>query len=338
MREILFFKGECTMITKTMTKRLGMAALATAMTLGVVGTALAAEKHVAITQIVEHPALDAVRKGVKDVLAEAGYVEGSNLKWSYESAQGNGATAAQIAKKFAGDAPDVIVAIATPSAQTVVASAKNIPVVFSAVTDPLGAKLVSDMMHPGGDVTGVSDMTPIAAHMALVKRVVPSAKRLGVISNPGEANAVTLVGLIEVEAPKVGMSVVNAAATKSGDVLAAARSLVGKVDVIYIPTDNTIISAFEAVVKVGNEANIPVLAGDTDSVKRGAVAAAGFNYYDVGRQTGHMVVKILKGAKPGDLAVQGVAKSDLYVNLKAAKAQGVTLSDALIGEAKEVIR
>ncbi len=296
------------------------------------------EKHVAITQIVEHPALDAVRNGVKDVLAEAGYSEGNGFKWSYESAQGNPATAAQIAKKFAGDAPDVIVAIATPSAQTVVSSAQSIPVVFSAVTDPLGAKLVSDMAHPGANVTGVTDMTPIAAHMALVKRVVPSATRLGVISNPGEANSVTLVALIEAEAPKVGMSVVNAAATKSGDVLAAARSLVGKVDAIYIPTDNTVISAFEAVVKVGNEASIPVLAGDTDSVKRGAVAAAGFNYYDVGRQTGAMVVKILGGANPGDMAVQGVAKTELYVNLKAAKDQGVTLSDALIGEAKEVIR
>ena len=318
--------------------RFGFAALATVVSLAVSGPAFAADKHVAITQIVEHPALDAVRKGVKDVLSEAGLSEGNGLKWSYESAQGNSATAAQIAKKFSGDAPDVIVAIATPSAQTVVASARNIPVVFSAVTDPVGAKLVKDAMHPGGNVTGVTDMTPIAAHMALVKRVVPTAKRLGVISNPGEANSMTLVSLIEAEAPKVGMSVVNAAATKSGDVLAAARSLVGKVDVIYIPTDNTVISAFEAVVKVGNEASIPVLAGDTDSVKRGAVAAAGFNYYDVGRQTGHMVVKILNGAKPGSMAVEGVDKTELYVNLKAAKAQGVTLSDALIGEAKDVIR
>mgnify|MGYP000167810654 CR=1 FL=1 len=319
-------------------KRLGFIALAAAATLSLSTLASAADKHVAITQIVEHPALDDVRKGVKDVLAEAGYVEGNGLKWSYESAQGNTATAAQIAKKFVGDAPDVIVAIATPSAQTVIASTKTIPVVFSAVTDPVGAKLVSDATHPGANVTGVSDMTPIAAHMALVKRVVPNAKRLGVISNPGEANSVSLVTLIEAEAPKAGMSVVVAAATKSGEVLAAARSLVGKVDAIYIPTDNTVVSAFEAVVKVGNEAGIPVLAGDTDSVKRGAVAAAGFNYYDIGRQTGHMVVKVLGGANPGDMAVEGVAKTDLYLNMQSAKTQGVTLSDALIGEAKEVIR
>jgi len=328
---------------KTGVKRLGFFALGAAATLGasmltVSAPAWAAEKSVAITQIVEHPALDAVRKGVRDVLAEAGLVAGENLKWSFESAQGNGATAAQIAKKFAGDAPDVIVAIATPSAQTVVANTKTIPVVFSAVTDPIGAKLVSNFERPGGNVTGVTDMTPIAAHMALVKRVVPSARRLGVISNPGEANSVSLVALINAEAPKLGMSVVVAAATKSGEVLAAARSLVGKVDVIYVPTDNTVISAFEAVVKVGNDAKIPVLAGDTDSVKRGAVAAAGFNYYDIGRQTGIMVMKVLNGANPGDLAVQGVAKTDLYLNMKSARAQGVTFTDDLIGEAKEIIR
>jgi putative ABC transport system substrate-binding protein len=318
--------------------RYGFLALLSGLCLGISGQVLAADKYVAITQIVEHPALDAVREGVKDVLTEAGYVEDKGLKWSYESAQGNAATAAQIAKKFVGDEPDVIVAIATPSAQTMVSTTRSIPIVFSAVTDPVGAKLVLDASHPGGNVTGVTDMTPIAAHMALIKRVVPTATRLGVIANPGESNSVTLVALIEAEAPKLGMSVVNAAATKSGDVLAAARSLVGKVDVIYVPTDNTVISAFEAVVKVGNEASIPVLAGDTDSVKRGAVAAAGFNYYDVGRQTGNMVVSILQGTNPGDMAVEGVAKTELYVNLKAAKAQGVTLSDDLIGEAKDVIR
>lgn len=319
-------------------KRLGLAVLAGAVSVGLSGMALAADKFVAITQIVEHPALDAVTKGVKDVLAEAGYIEGKNLKLSFESAQGSPATAAQIAKKFAGDGPDVIVAIATPSAQTMVASTKTIPIVFSAVTDPVGAKLVSNHAHPGANVTGVTDMTPIAAHMALVKRVVPTAKRLGVVANPGEANSVTLVDLIKVEAPKAGMAVVEAAATKSGDVLAAARSLVGKVDAIYVPTDNTVVSAFEAVAKVGNEADIPVLAGDNGSAKRGAVAAAGFNYYDIGVQTGKMVVKILQGTKPGDIAVQGVAKSELYVNLKAAKSQGVVLSPKLIDEAKEVVR
>ena len=297
-----------------------------------------ADKFVAITQIVEHSALDAVRKGVKDELAALGYTEGKNLKWSYESAQGNTATAAQIAKKFAGKNPDVIVAIATPPAQTVAAAARRSPIVFSAVTDPVGAKLVKSMSHPGKNITGVTDLTPIDKHMALVKRVVPNAKSIGVVYNPGEANSVTLVQLVKKFAPMHGMKVVEAGATKSSEVLSATRSLVGKVDAIYVPTDNTVISAFEAVVKVGYAAKIPVIAGDTDSVKKGAVAALGFNYYDVGRQTGKIVYKVLTGTNPGDIAVQGVDKMELFVNPVSAKKMGVTLSASLISEAKEVIK
>lgn len=297
-----------------------------------------AETSIAITQIVEHPALDSVRNGVKDELAAAGLKEGKNLRWNYESAQGNSAIAAQIAKKFAGDSPDVIVAIATPSAQTMAAAARNTPIVFSAVTDPVGAKLVSNMQKPGKNITGVTDLTPIDKHMELVKRVVPSAKTVGVIFNPGEANSITLLELVKKYAPMHGMEVVEASASKSSEVLSAARSLVGKADVIYIPTDNTVVSAFSAVVKVGQAAKLPVIAGDTDSVKQGAVAALGFNYYDVGRQTGKIVLQILNGEKPGSIAVQGVEKMDLFVNPESAKKMGITLDDSLIAEAKEVIK
>lgn len=297
-----------------------------------------ADTSIAITQIVEHPALDSVRKGVKDELAAAGIEEGKNLKWNYESAQGNGAIAAQIAKKFAGDSPDVIVAIATPSAQTMAAAARNTPIVFSAVTDPVGAKLVSNLQKPGKNITGVTDLTPIDKHMELVKRVVPSAKTVGVIFNPGEANSITLLDLVKKYAPMQGMKVVEASASKSSEVLSAARSLVGKADAIYIPTDNTVVSAFSAVVKVGQAAKLPVIAGDTDSVKQGAVAALGFNYYDVGRQTGKIVLQILNGAKPGSIAVQGVEKMELFVNPESAKKMGITLDKSLITEAKEVIK
>lgn len=297
-----------------------------------------AEKSVAITQIVEHPALDAVRKGVKDELAAKGLKAGENLNWIYESAQGNGATAAQIAKKFAGKSPDVIVAIATPSAQTVAAAARNLPIVFSAVTDPVGAKLVKSMTKPGANITGVTDLTPIDKHMALVKLIVPNAKSVGVIYNPGEANSVTLVSLVHEFAPKHGMTVTEAGATKSSEVLSAARSLVGKVDAIYVPTDNTVISAFSAVVKIAYSAKIPLIAGDTDSVKKGAAAALGFNYYDIGRQTGKIVYQVLNGENPGDIAVEGVDKMELFVNPASAKKMGITLSSSLISEAKEVIK
>jgi putative tryptophan/tyrosine transport system substrate-binding protein len=310
------------------------AALA-ALALVLIAPAQAAEtKSVAITQIVEHPALDACRKGVEDELK----AQGIEVTWTYESAQGNPGTAAQIARKFVGEAPDAIVAISTPSAQTVVAATKDIPVIFTAVTDPVGAKLVGDPKKPGGNVTGMSDLSPIAKHLDLIARITPKAKKIGVISNPGEANSVTLVGLLKEHAPARGMTIVEAAAPRSNDVLAAARSLVGKVDAIYVPTDNTVVSALEGVIKTGMENKLPVYAGDTDSVPRGAIAALGFNYYDVGRQTGTILARVLKGEKPGDIAVQGVEKTELAVNPKSAEAMGVTIPADVIAEAKTVVQ
>ena len=310
------------------------AALA-ALALVLIAPAQAAEtKSVAITQIVEHPALDACRKGVEDELK----AQGIEVEWTYESAQGNPGTAAQIARKFVGEAPDAIVAISTPSAQTVVAATKDIPVIFTAVTDPVGAKLVGDPKKPGGNVTGMSDLSPIAKHLDLIARITPKAKKIGVISNPGEANSVTLVGLLKEHAPARGMTIVEAAAPRSNDVLAAARSLVGKVDAIYVPTDNTVVSALEGVIKTGIENKLPVYAGDTDSVPRGAIAALGFNYYDVGRQTGTILARVLKGEKPGDIAVQGVEKTELAVNPKSAEAMGVTIPADVIAEAKTVVQ
>jgi putative tryptophan/tyrosine transport system substrate-binding protein len=304
----------------------------------VANTAVAADKFVAITQIVEHPALDACRKGVRDALADAGYVVDKNLKWSFQSAQGNIATATQIAKKFVGDGPDVIVAIATPSAQMVVGATKDIPVVFSAVTDPVGAKLVSNWEKPGKNVTGTSDMLPLDQHLKMIKRAMPDAKRIGILFNPGEANSVSSVADAKKVAPAMGLSIAEGPAPNSSGVLAAARSLVGKVDAFYVPTDNTVVSAFEAVVKVGIDAKIPVFAADTDSVARGAVAALGFNYYEVGRQTGRMVVKILKGENPGNIPVAMLEKLDLFVNPGAAGKMGITLPAAMVGEAKKVVK
>lgn len=294
-------------------------------------------KTVAITQIVEHPALDAVHQGVKDELAERGYNEGDNLELMHESAQGNSAIASQIARKFVGDQPDVIVAIATPSAQTAAAATRNIPVVFSAVTDPVAAKLVKSLEAPGANITGVSDMLPLDRHLDMVLRVVPEAKTVGTVYNPGEANAVALVELLEERLEARGLKLEKAAATKTSEVLGAARSLSDKVDAIYLTTDNTVISAAEAVVSVGERAKIPVFAADTATVERGAVAAMGFNYYDLGRQTGAMVARILEGATTADMPVETLDKLELYVNPAAAEKMGITLSDELISEASKVV-
>ena len=315
------------------------------MTLGALTLAFAAiapasaqTKSVAVTAIVEHPALDAVRDGAKDALKAAGFEEGKNLKWEYQSAQGNTGTAAQIARKFIGDNPDVIIAIATPSAQAVVAATKTVPVVFSAVTDPVAAKLVPSWEPSHTNVTGVSDLLAMDKQMELVKKIVPNVKRLGIVYNPGEANSVVVVKELKELLPKMGITLVEASAPRSVDVSSAGRSLVGKVDAIYNSTDNNVVSAYESLVKVAQEAKIPLIAADSDSVKRGAIASLGVNYRDLGEQTGRMVARILKGEKPGDIKPEVSTKMELFVNPGAAERQGVKLSDALIKSAAQVIQ
>lgn len=310
---------------------------ALALSISLVAPVAAQQKSVAVTAIVEHPALDAVRDGVKDALAKAGYEEGKNLKWQYQSAQGNTGTAAQIARKFVGDQPDAIVAIATPSAQAVVAATKQLPVIYSGVTDPVAAQLVPSMAPSGSNVTGVSDVLSLDKQVELIRKVVPNAKRVGMVYNPGEANSVVVVKALREMLPTQGMSLVEAAAPRTVDVGSAARSLIGKVDVIYTNTDNNVVSAYESLVKVGNDAKIPLIASDTDSVKRGAIAALGINYRDLGEQTGRMVVRILKGEQPGSIASETSSKLELYVNPAAAKKQGVTLGDALLKSAAKIV-
>jgi putative ABC transport system substrate-binding protein len=311
--------------------------LALAASVALALPAKAADVTVDVTAIVEHPALDAVRDGVKDALAEAGYKDGENLKFVYQSAQGNPATAAQIARQFIGESPDVIVPISTPSAQAVVAATHDIPVVFTAVSDPVGAQLVKSMEKPGGNVTGLSDMSPVAAHIDLIKAVLPDVKTVGFLYNSGETNSVSLLASFKKAADKAGIKVVESAATKTAEVQGAARALVGRVDAIYVPTDNTIVSALEAAVGVADEAKLPLFTADTDSVKRGAIAALGFNYYDVGKQTGEVVVRVLKGEKPGDIPVEIAKGTDLVVNKKAAEKIGLKLPEGIISGATKVI-
>jgi len=323
------------MLKSPLTKWLSLGAFA--LTLATPFAAGAAEqKSVAATAIVEHPALDSVRDGVRAALEQAGY-SGDNLKWQYQTAQGNTATAAQIARKFVGDRPDAIVAIATPSAQAVVASTKSVPVVFAAVTDPVAAQLVRNWEPSGSNVTGVSDELELDRQMELVKRVIPDAKRVGMVYNPGEANSVVVVERLRELLPQMGMTLVEAAAPRSVDVGSAARSLVGKVDVIYTNTDNNVVSAYESLVKVGMDTKTPLIASDTDSVKRGAIAALGIDYYQHGIQAGELVVRLLKGEEPGSIAPQKTAELSLFINRSAAAAQGVTLSQELIDSAAEVI-
>ena len=311
--------------------------------LGLVAAALAtpafaADITVAVTAIVEHPALNAARDGIKEELAAEGFKDGDNIKFVFQTAQGTPATAAQIARQYVGDNATVIVPISTPSAQAVVAATKDIPIVFTAVTDPVGAQLVASLDKPGGNVTGLSDMSPLAEHLALIKEITPNVKKLGVVYNPGEANSVTLITRLKELVGPAGLELVESTATKSADVQQATRALVGKVDAIYIPTDNTVVSALEGAVSVAEENKIPLYAGDTDSVTRGAIATIGFDYHDVGIQTGKIVARILKGEKPGDIPVAFATGTDLFVNPGSAAKMGVTIPDAVIKRAKTVVK
>lgn len=298
----------------------------------------APQKLVAVTAIVDHPALDAARKGVEDELKQAGFEPGKQVRYEFQSAQGNPATAGQIARKFIGEKPDVVVAIATPSAQALAAATKSIPVVFTAVTDPVAAKLVPSWKASGTNVTGVSDSLSLAAQVDLILKVKPGAKRIGMVYSPGEVNSTIVVKELKAELGKRGMTLVEAAAPRTVDVASAAKSLVGKVDAIYTSTDNNVVSTYESLVAVANQAKVPLVASDPDSVKRGAVAALGMNYYDLGRQTGKVVVRILKGEKAGAIAPQVGEKLSLVVNSSAAAKQGVVLTPALLKEAKEVLK
>ncbi|MDA5482170.1 ABC transporter substrate-binding protein [Yersinia intermedia] len=294
-------------------------------------------KSVAIVSIVDHPALDATRDGVIDELKAAGYDQ-NKVKIQFQSAQGNMATAGQIARKFIGDKPDAIVAISTPAAQSVIAATKSIPVVFTTVTDPVAAKLVKNWQPSGTNVTGVSDSVAIGPQVDLILKVKPDTKRVGMVYSPGEVNSTVVVKELKDELTKRGMTLVEVPAARTVDVTPAAKSLVGKVDVIYTNTDNNVISTYESLVGVANQAKIPLIAGDNSVAKRGAAAALGMSYYDLGRQTGKIVVRLLDGEQPGTIAPEVGNKLSLSVNPAAAEKQGVTLPVELVQSAQEVIK
>ncbi len=293
---------------------------------------------VAVTQFIERPDLNAVRSGLHATLVEAGYKEGKNLRWEWKSAQGNPATALQIAKKYVWAKPDVIVAISTLSAQAVASFAGNVPVVFSAVTDPVEAKLIEAVNKPRKNMSGVSDRTPIDQHMALIREILPDAKRLGVIYDAEEDHSADRMALIHTQAQQQEFTEVKGIAiVSSSEIVSAARGLVGSVDAIYMPADIRLNLALAAVVQVGQNNNLPIFAGNAEGVKKGAIAGISFSYYDIGRQTADMVIKVLKGKNPEDLPVEFVKVVQLFVNPTSAEKMGVTLPAAVLERADEVI-
>jgi putative tryptophan/tyrosine transport system substrate-binding protein len=285
---------------------------------------------IGITQIVTHPALDAAVQGFKDELAAKGF---TNVSYDMQNAQGDMATAASIAQKFASEKLDLILGVATPTTQAVVKAVTTTPIVFTAVTDPVGAGLVTDPNAPTANVTGVSDLQPVKPILELAKTFNPNAKNVGIVYNAGESNSVFIVKQCEAAAGALGLRMIKAPASTSAEVQAAAQSLVGRVDAITVIGDNTAVSALEAIVKVCDQNKIPLLVGDTDSVKRGAAAGYGFDYKDLGKQAGDQAALILSGTPIKDVPVEYAKNLQLSINEKAAAAQGVTIPQSLIDQA-----
>lgn len=300
------------------------------------GTADKKSYTIAISQYVEHPSLDATREGFLAALKDAGIVEGENLKVDLENAQADQSNNLSIAQKIAADKNDLVLGIATPSAQAVVQNvSKDTPVLFAAVTDPLDAKIVKDLDHPGGNVSGASDTNPdsITRLMTFIATQFPNVKKLGLIINEGEPNAVVMADIAKKELDKHGIELVKATITNTSEVKQAAESLVGRADAFYITLDNSVVSAVDTIIQTANENKIPFFSADRDTVEKGAFATVGFKYYDHGYQVGQMAVEVLKNGKnPGDMKVTKQEKLDLILNLKAAAAQGIEVTDAMKAE------
>jgi putative ABC transport system substrate-binding protein len=297
---------------------------------------------IGVTQIVSHPALDADAKGFEKALADAGFKEGVNVTYDRQNAQGDMANAQTIAQKFLDAKVDMIHSIATPTSQAVVKTIKNIPVVFSSVTDPVDAGLVPKTSPPGTksgtNVTGVSDRWPVSLQLGMYTKFVPKAKKWGTIYNAGDANSMVHIKEMREAAKKLGVELIEATISTSAETLQAAQSLAGRAQAINITSDNTAVSAFEAIVKVCNEKKIPLFAGDVDSVPRGAIAAYGLDYFLIGLSAGKKAAQVLKGQKPGDVPWGPAEKFSLVISEKAAKAQGVVIPPDLLKKADKVIK
>lgn len=279
---------------------------------------------IGILQLVEHPALDASYKGFVEGLAEKGLVDGKNIVIDYQNAQGEQVNCNTIATKFVNARYDLILAIATPAAQAAANLTKDIPVLVTAVTDPKAAGLVNDNAMPGTNVSGTSDLTPCAAQIDLIKKLVPSVKTVGLMYCSSEQNSVFQIALAKEQCRKLGLNFVDATVSNLNEVQQVMQSLVGKADAIYVPTDNMLASGMATVAQIAADNKIPVVAGEDGMVKNGALATYGINYFALGKLTGEMGYEILKNGKnPAEMPIEYVQTFDFSFNEKTAQAIGI---------------
>ena len=297
----------------------------------------AAKVNVGIVQLVEHAALDAANKGFVEGLASKGYKEGQNIAYDRQNAQADQSNLQNIAHRFVNNKVNLICAIATPAAQTVANVTSDIPIVATAVTDYKTAKLVKDNAKPGTNVTGTTDMNPVEQQLDLLLKLVPNAKSVGTIYCSSEVNSQLQIEILKKAAAAKGVTVKEATVSNVNDIQQAARSLVGKVQAIYVPTDNVLASAMPTLVSVTEEAKLPVICGEGGMVKAGGLATLGVDYYKLGFQAGEMAADILGGkSKPADMAIQAQKEFKAMVNLKEAEKIGLKVPEDVLKGAELV--
>mgnify|MGYP000619534493 FL=1 len=283
--------------------------------------------RIGISQFITHQSLDATREGFVDELVKQGYVEGKNIEIDLQNAQGEQRNLKTISQQLA-ESSDVVLAIATPSAQSLANTTQTTPVIFSAVTDPVSAKLVESREHPGGNVTGTSDQSSdaISTQINLIKKVLPKAKTIGILYTQSEPNSVVQKDEAKRLLEEKGFTVVEKTILDSNNVKAAAESLMAEVDMVFVPTDNIISSTMETVKQVSIKHKVPVFGGSTEMIAVGGLYNYGTNYEELGRQTARMLIRVLKGEKPENIAVELPEKLELHTNQEMADALGIDIS------------
>lgn len=292
---------------------------------------------IGVLQFVTHDSLDEIYKGIKAGLEEGGYTTTENLSIDFMNAEGDQSQVQTMSKKLVDNGNELLIGIATPAAQGLANATTELPIIMGAVTDPVGANLVTDLKNPGGNITGVSDQTPVADTVSLIKEITPDAKTIGVLYSSNEDNSKIQVAEFKAAAEEAGYTVLEYAVASSNELASTVEVASSKVDALFTPVDNTVASAFSTVVSVANKSKTPIFTSVEDMVEGGGIASVTLSQYDLGVATGKMTAKILDGANPADTPVQIFNEGTVVVNQKVAKELGITLSDNVINQASKVI-
>ncbi|WP_032513127.1 tryptophan ABC transporter substrate-binding protein [Streptococcus suis] len=292
---------------------------------------------IGVLQFVTHDSLDEIYKGIKAGLEEGGYSTTDNLDIDFMNAEADQSQVQTMSKKLVDNGNELLIGIATPAAQGLANATTELPIIMGAVTDPVGANLVTDLKNPGGNITGVSDQTPVADAVSLIKEITPDAKTIGVLYSSNEDNSKIQVAEFKAAAEEASYTVLEYAVASSNEIAATVEVASSKADVLFTPVDNTVASAFSTVVSVANKTKTPIFTSVEDMVEGGGIASVTLSQYDLGVATGKMAAKILDGANPADTPVQIFNEGTVVVNQKVAKELGITLSDDVISKASKVI-